>query len=247
MDVHWVTRWRSCFHMVWEQSAASIPPLTPRTALLLHCNNRPPLWTISAVTYSIILKLDTLAGHLLLCTPELSQHLKYSFFSPTTKVWSGHRAAFTFWTIFTFESWGLRVRASRCPRHGVAAPRQTPRVPDHHRHHDQHGLHGRLPGGAEPGSQKDWCVYYSAGRGRMLPHSAAIRGSVGRRWGAHRPTRIRHDTLVSVHLRTGDQALLCLPELQGRQEEFGDGGPEGFDVIIICMCTRLILGSSGSG
>ena len=247
MEVRWVTRWRSCFHMVWEQSAGRTSTLNPHTAQPLHCNNRPPLWTISAVTYGIVLIFDTLAGHSLLCTPELSEHLEYPFFLLPLKVWSAHSAVFTFWTIITFESWGLRVRASRCPRHGVAAPRQTPRVPDHHRHHDQHGLHGRLPGGAEPGSPKDRRVHHSAGRGRVLPHSAAIRGGVGRCRSAHRPTRIRHDPLVPVHLRPGDQALLCLPELQGRQEELGDSGPEGFDVIIICLCTGPVLGSSGSG
>uniref|UniRef100_A0A3B3CV35 Transmembrane protein 121Ab n=1 Tax=Oryzias melastigma TaxID=30732 RepID=A0A3B3CV35_ORYME len=75
------------------------------------------------------------------------------------------------WKLYT--SCDLRVRAWRFPRHGVATPRQTPRVPDHHCHHDQHGLHGCLPGGAEPGSEEDRRVYHSAGGGRLLPHRAA--------------------------------------------------------------------------
>ncbi|XP_057344035.1 tubulin epsilon and delta complex protein 1 isoform X7 [Manis pentadactyla] len=99
--------------------------------------------------------------------------------------------------------------------HGAAAPGPAPRVPDHAGDHGQHGGHGLVPGGAEPGPAQDRRVHHRAGGRRVLPAGSALRGRVGGCRGAHRQARLRHDPLVSVHLRAGDQALLHLPELQG--------------------------------
>nr|XP_036847551.1 tubulin epsilon and delta complex protein 1 isoform X5 [Manis javanica] len=99
--------------------------------------------------------------------------------------------------------------------HGAAAPGPAPRVPDHAGDHGQHGGHGLVPGGTEPGPAQDRRVHHRAGGRRVLPAGSALRGRVGGCRGAHRQARLRHDPLVSVHLRAGDQALLHLPELQG--------------------------------
>ncbi len=61
-----------------------------------------------------------------------------------------------------------------------------------------------LPGGAEPRPAEDRHLHHGDGGRPLLSHRAAIRGGVGRGRSEDGKTRLRHDTLVPLHLRLGD-------------------------------------------